>query len=154
MSGDDGRKVAARNRKARHEYDIMETFEAGLVLKGPEVKSIRDGKVSFQDSFARLEQGEVWLHSLHISPYEQANRANEDPVRPRKLLMHRHEIRRLVGKVEEKGLTLVPLEIFFSRGYAKVKLALARGRKLHDKREELKRRDQEREARRAMGGNE
>ena len=153
MSGDDGRKVAARNRKARHEYDIIETFEAGLVLKGPEVKSIRDGKVSFQDSFARVEQGEVWLHSLHISRYEQANRANEDPVRPRKLLMHRHEIRRLVGKVEEKGLTLVPLEIFFSRGYAKVKLALARGRKMHDKREELKRRDQEREARRAMGGN-
>jgi SsrA-binding protein len=152
MSGDDGRKVAARNRKARHQYEVMETFEAGLVLKGPEVKSIRDGKVSFQDSFARVEQGEVWLHSLHISAYEQANRANQDPVRPRKLLMHRHEIRRLVGKVEEKGLTLVPLEIFFSRGYAKVKLALARGRKLHDKREELKRRDQEREARRAMGG--
>ena len=153
MSGDDGRKVAARNRKARHQYEVLETFEAGLVLKGPEVKSIRDGKVAFQDSFARLEGGEVWLHSLHISPYEQANRANEDPVRPRKLLMHRHEIRRLVGKVEEKGLTLVPLEIFFSRGYAKVKLALARGRKLHDKREELKRRDQDREARRAMGGN-
>ena len=152
MSGDDGRKVAARNRKARHQYEVMETFEAGLVLKGPEVKSIRDGKVAFQDSFARVEQGEVWLHSLHISPYEQANRANEDPVRPRKLLMHRHEIRRLVGKVEEKGLTLVPLEIFFIRGYAKVKLALARGRKLHDKREELKRRDQDREARRAMGG--
>ena len=153
MSGDDGRKVAARNRKARHQYEVLETFEAGLVLKGPEVKSIRDGKVAFQDSFARLEGGEVWLHSLHISPYEQANRANEDPVRPRKLLMHRHEIRRLVGKVEEKGLTLLPLEIFFSRGYAKVKLALARGRKLHDKREELKRRDQDREARRAMGGN-
>jgi len=153
VSGDDGRKVAARNRKARHQYEVLETFEAGLVLKGPEVKSIRDGKVAFQDSFARLEGGEVWLHSLHISPYEQANRANEDPVRPRKLLMHRHEIRRLVGKVEEKGLTLVPLEIFFSRGYAKVKLALARGRKLHDKREELKRRDQDREARRAMGGN-
>lgn len=152
MSADDGRKVVARNRKARHEYHVLETFEAGLVLKGPEVKSIRDGKVSFQDAFARVERGEVWLHSLHISPYEQANRANEDPVRPRKLLMHRHEIRRLVGKVEEKGLTLVPLEIFFSRGYAKVKLALARGKKLHDKREDLKRKDQEREARRAMGG--
>jgi SsrA-binding protein len=133
---------------------VLETLEAGLVLRGPEVKSIRAGKVSFQDSFARVERGEAWLHSLHISPYEQANRFNEDPVRPRKLLLHRHEIRRLVGKVEEKGLTLVPLEIFFSRGYAKVTLALARGRKLHDKREELKRRDQDREARRAMGGHE
>ena len=146
--------MVARNRKARHEYQVLETLEAGLVLRGPEVKSLREGKVSFQDSFARVERGEAWLHSLHISPYEQANRFNEDPVRPRKLLLHRHEIRRLVGKVEEKGLTLVPLEIFFSRGYAKVTLALARGRKLHDKREELKRRDQDREARRAMGGRE
>jgi SsrA-binding protein len=152
MSGEDGRKVVARNRKARHEYDVLETFEAGLVLKGPEVKSLRDGKASFQDSFARVERGEVWLHSFHISPYEQANRFNDDPTRPRKLLLHRHEIRRLVGKVDEKGLTLVPLEIFFSRGFAKVKLALARGRKLHDKREELKRRDQDREARRAVQG--
>lgn len=151
MSDDGGRKVVARNRKARHEYDILETLEAGLVLKGPEVKSIRDGKVSFQDAFARVERGEVWLHSLHISPYEQANRFNEDPVRPRKLLLHRYEIRKLVGKVEEKGLTLVPLEIFFSRGFAKVKIALCRGRKLHDKREELKRRTQDREAKRAIG---
>lgn len=154
MGSDSGRKVVARNRKARHEYDVLETFEAGLVLKGPEVKSLRDGKASFQDSFARVERGEVWLHSFYISPYMQANRFNEDPVRPRKLLLHRHEIRRLVGKVEEKGLTLVPLEVFFSRGYAKVKLALARGRKMHDKRAELKRRDQERETRRAMGGHE
>ena len=154
MSGDDGRKVVARNRKARHEYEVLETFEAGLVLKGPEVKSLRDGKASFQDSFARVQQGEVWLHSFYISPYMQANRFNEDPVRPRKLLLHRHEIRRLLGKVEEKGLTLVPLEVFFSRGYAKVKLAIARGRKMHDKRAELKRRDQERETRRAMGGHE
>ena len=150
MSNESGRKVVARNRKARHEYEILETFEAGMALKGPEVKSIRAGQVSFQDSFARVERGEVWLHSLHISPYEQANRANEDPTRPRKLLLNRIEIRRLVGKVEEKGLTLVPLEIYFSRGYAKVLLALARGKKLHDKRETLKRKDQEREAQRAM----
>lgn len=149
--GEEGRKVVARNRKARHEYEVLETLDAGLVLKGPEVKSIRDGKVSFQDAFARVEGGEVWLYSLHISPYEQANRNNEDPLRPRKLLLHKHEIRRLVGKVEEKGLTLVPLEIYFARGFAKVTLALARGRKLHDKREELKRRVQDREARRAMG---
>jgi SsrA-binding protein len=129
---------------------VLETLEAGMELKGPEVKSLRAGEVSFRDAFARVERGEVWLHSLHISPYEQANRANVDPVRPRRLLLHKHEIRRLVGKVEEKGLTLVPLEIYFSGGRAKVSLAVARGRKLHDKREELKRRQQDREARRAM----
>jgi len=145
------RKTVATNRKARHEYDILETFEAGMVLKGPEVKSLRDGRASFQDAYARLERAELWLEGVHISPYEQANRFNVDPVRSRKLLLHREEIRRLVGKVEEKGLTLVPLEIYFSRGHAKVTLALARGRKLHDKREALKRRMQEREARRAMG---
>lgn len=147
---EESRKVVARNRKARHEFEILEVFEAGMVLKGPEVKSLRDGKASFQDSFARVERGEVWLHSLHISPYEQANRFNEDPVRPRKLLLNSHEIRRLVGKVEEKGLTLVPLEIYFVRGRAKVELALARGKKLHDKRDALKNRQLEREARRAM----
>ena len=106
--------------------------------------------MSFQDSFARVQNGEVWLHSLHISPYEQANRFNVDPIRPRRLLLKKSEIRQLVVKSEEKGLTLVPLEIYFSRGYAKVALAVARGRKLHDKRQELKRREQEREARRAM----
>jgi len=150
--GDDGRKVVARNRKARHEYDILETFEAGIALKGPEVKSLREGKASFQDSFARVERGEVWLFNLHISPYEQANRANADPLRARKLLLQRREIRSLIGSVEEKGLTLIPLEIYFVRSYAKVLLALARGRKLHDKREALKRRIQDREAQRAMGG--
>jgi SsrA-binding protein len=150
MSEDGARKVVARNRKARHEYEILETFEAGMVLKGPEVKSIREGKASFQDAFARVEGGEVWLHSLHISPYEQANRFNEDPLRVRKLLMNRHEIRRLVGKVEEKGLTLIPLEVYFTRGKAKVQLALARGKKLHDKRETLKNKQLEREARRAV----
>ena len=153
MSEDGGRKVVARNRKARHEYEILETFEAGMVLKGPEVKSLREGKASFQDAFARVDRGEVWLHSLHISPYEQANRFNEDPLRVRKLLMNRHEIRRLLGKVEEKGLTLVPLEIYFVRGNAKVQLGLARGKKLHDKREALKQKQLDREARRAMGGN-
>jgi SsrA-binding protein len=149
---DDARKVAARNRKARHEYEILETFEAGMALKGPEVKSLREGKASFQDAYATVERGEVWLHSLHISPYEQANRFNEDPLRVRKLLLNRHEIRRLVGKVEEKGLTLVPLEIYFVRGRAKVQLALARGKKLHDKREALKQRQLDREARRSVGG--
>jgi SsrA-binding protein len=150
MAEDSGKKVVARNRKARHEYEIMDTFEAGLVLKGPEAKSLREGKVGFQDAYARVEDGEVWLHKLHISPYEQANRHNEDPLRPRKLLLHRHEIRRLVGKVEEKGLTLIPLDIYFRKGYAKVTLAVARGRKTYDKREKLKRKTQEDEARRAM----
>ncbi len=148
--GEDGKQVVATNRKARHEYEILETFEAGLVLRGPEVKSLREGKVGFQDAYARLEGGEVWLHSLHIPPYDPASRFNEDPLRSRKLLLHRHEIRRLVGKVEEKGLTLIPLQIYFRRGFAKVALALARGRKTYDKREKLKRRTQEEEARRAM----
>jgi len=150
VSEDDARKVVARNRKARHEYEILETLEAGIALKGPEVKSLRDGKVAFQDAFAQVERGEVWLRSLHISPYEQANRFNEDPLRPRKLLLNRAEIRKLVGKVEEKGLTLIPLEIYFRRGYAKVLLALARGKKLHDKRDALKAKQQKREAQRAV----
>jgi SsrA-binding protein len=151
VSKDEGQHVVARNRKARHQFEVLETVEAGMELRGPEVKSIRAGNVSFQDSFARVERGEVWLHSLHISPYEQANRFNVDPTRPRKLLLSKQEIRRLAGKVDEKGLTLVPLDIHFSRGYAKVTLAVGRGKKLHDKRETLKRREQEREAQRAMG---
>jgi len=148
---DDARKVVARNRKARHEYEILDTVEAGMALKGPEVKSLRDGNASFQDAFARVDAGEVWLHNLHISPYEQANRFNEDPVRPRRLLLNRNEIRQLAIQTNEKGLTLVPLEIYFRRGYAKVLLAVARGKKLHDKRETLKRKQQEREAERAVG---
>ncbi len=150
MSEANGRKVVGRNRKARREFEILDTYEAGIVLKGPEVKSLRAGQLAFRDSFARVEGGEVWLHSLHIAPYEQANRANVDPERTRKLLLNRDEIRRLVVKVEEKGLTLIPLEIYFRRGHAKVTLAVARGRRLYDKREKLKRETQEREARRAM----
>jgi len=150
VTGEESRKVIARNRKARHEYEILETYEAGMELRGPEVKSLRAGNVSFQDAFARVDGGQVWLHSLHISPYEQANRANVDPVRPRRLLLNRTEIRQMIVKTEEKGLTLVPLDIYFSRGYAKVTIAVARGKKLHDKREDLKRRQQDREARRAM----
>ncbi|MCH7992611.1 MAG: SsrA-binding protein SmpB [Gemmatimonadetes bacterium] len=152
MTSPSARKVVARNRKARHEYEVLETYEAGIELKGPEVKSLRSGGVSFQDAFARVDGGEIWLHSLHINPYEQANRFNVDPVRPRRLLMNRSEIRRLAVKTEEKGLTLVPLDIYFSRGYAKLTLAVARGKRLYDKREDLKRRQQDREARRAMEG--
>ncbi len=151
MSKADSQKVVASNRKARHEFEVLETVEAGIELKGPEVKSIRAGHVSFQDAHARVERGQIWLHSLHISPYEQANRFNVDPVRPRRLLLNKHEIHRLAVKVEEKGLTLVPLDVHFSRGFAKVTLAVGRGRKLHDKREALKEREQDREARRAVG---
>jgi SsrA-binding protein len=151
VTGDDGRRIVATNRKARHEYHILETWEAGMVLNGPEVKSLREGKVGFQDAFARLDGGEVWLHSFHIAPYDPANRWNADPLRPRKLLLRREQIRKLIGKVEEKGLTLIPLEVYFRRGYAKVTLGLAQGKKLHDKREKLKRRAQEMDARRALG---
>jgi SsrA-binding protein len=146
----DGRRIVATNRKARHEYHVLDTWEAGLVLTGPEVKSLREGKVSFKDAHARVEGGEIWLHALHISPYDPANRWNRDPERPRKLLLHGHEIRKLIGKVEERGLTLVPLDVYFRNGYARTTLALARGKQLHDKREKLKQRTQEREARRAM----
>ncbi len=145
-----GRKVVATNRKARHEYHILDTWEAGLVLAGPEVKSLREGRVSFKDSFARVDGGEVWLHNLHIAPYEAAGRWNGDPERPRKLLLQTHEIRKLIGSVQEKGLTLILLDLHFTRGYAKATVALARGKQLHDKRDKLKERTQEREARRAV----
>lgn len=151
MSDEAGRKVVARNKKARHEYQILEQWEAGMVLTGPEVKSIRAGKVAFQDAFARVENGEVWLRSFHISPYEEANRWNADPVRPRKLLLNRQEIRKMGAKVAEKGLSLVPLDIYFVRGRAKMTLGLGRGKKLHDKRESLKERDQARDAQRSLG---
>ena len=121
-----------------------------MVLKGPEVKSLRAGQLAFRDAFARVDSGEVWLHNLHISPYEEANRANQDPDRVRKLLLHRAEIRRLVSQTEQKGLTLIPLEIYFRKGNAKVVLGVARGRRLYDKREKLKKQTQDREARRAM----
>jgi SsrA-binding protein len=144
------KKTIARNKKALHEYQILETWEAGIVLAGPEVKSVRAGHVSLAESFARIERGELWLHDMHISPYDPASRWNADPLRPRKLLMHRREIRRLIGATEQKGLTLVPLELYLLRGRVKVGLALARGKKLHDKRESLKRKDMEREVRRAL----
>jgi SsrA-binding protein len=144
-----GDRVVAQNRKARHEYHVLETWEAGLVLQGTEVKSLRDGKANLQDAYARVDGGEVWLHNLHISPYEQGNRFNHDPLRPRKLLLHRSQIRRLIGQVEQKGLTLVPLDIHFARGVAKVNLALVKGKKLHDKRETLRERAVERDMERA-----
>jgi len=138
-------RLIVSNRKARFEYEVLDSMEAGMVLQGTEVKSLRMGRANLQDSFARMDQGELWLHNLHISPYEPGNRFNHDPVRPRKLLLHRRELRRLIGQVEQKGLTLVPLDLHFRSGVAKVTLALVRGKKLHDKRDDVKRRDAERE---------
>lgn len=147
-----GIHIVVRNRRARHEYEVLDKHEAGLVLTGTEVKSLRAGKANLQDAFARFERGELWLHNLHISPYEQGNRFNHDPLRPRKLLMTRRELRKLVGQVEQQGLTLVPLDIYFKHGIAKLTLALVRGKKLHDKRDDLRKRDAEREMERAYKG--
>lgn len=139
------------NRKARHEYHILDTYEAGIVLSGTEIKSIRAGKANLQDSYARVENGELMLYNLHISPYEQGNRFNHEPKRPRKLLMHKREIMRLYGQTREKGLALIPLKIYFKdRGWAKVELALARGKKKYDKREDMAARDAKREMERAL----
>jgi len=143
-------RIVVQNRKARHEYHVLDSWETGIVLQGTEVKSLREGKANMQDSFARVMNGEVWLFNLHISPYEQANRFNHDPLRPRKLLLHRNEIRKLIGSVQEKGLTLVPLDLHFSGGRAKVNLALVRGKQLHDKRESIKERDSQREIQRGL----
>ncbi|MHB1126878.1 MAG: SsrA-binding protein SmpB [Bacillota bacterium] len=139
-------KIVTVNRKAWHDFSIEETYEAGIALKGTEVKSLRAGKSNLKDSYAQVQNGEIYLHKMHISMYEQGNRYNHDPVRPRKLLMHKTEIDRLAGKVREKGLTLVPLKVYFNeRGKAKVELALARGKKDYDKRDDIAARDARRE---------
>jgi len=143
-------RLVAQNRKARHLYHILDTFEAGLQLTGTEVKSLRDGKASLGDSYATVEGEQVWLLQLHISPYEQGNRNNHDPLRKRRLLLHRKEIRKLTGKVREKGLTLVVLRLYFRGGWAKVELALAKGKKAYDKREDVAKRDAQRDMERAM----
>ncbi len=139
------RQSVARNPKATHDYHILETWEAGVVLTGTEVKSLRNGKASIKEAYARVRNGEVFLEGMNITPYEQGNRYNHDPVRSRKLLLHRREIEKLIGAVEQKGLSLIPLELYFKGGRAKVAVALARGKKLHDKRETLTRRTAERE---------
>lgn len=146
----DSAQVLARNPKARHDYHILETWEGGLVLTGTEVKSVRAGRVSIKESFGAVRRGEVWLEGMHVAPYESGGYASHDPLRPRKLLLHKREIRRLIGSVEQQGLTLVPLDVHVVRGRAKVTLALARGKKLHDKREALRRKAAEREVARAM----
>ncbi|RJP74428.1 MAG: SsrA-binding protein SmpB [Candidatus Abyssobacteria bacterium SURF_17] len=145
-----GEKIVVFNRKARHNYEIIESFEAGMVLQGTEVKSLREGRMSLKDSYATVDNGEIFLVNAHISPYSHGNIQNHDPLRGRKLLLHKAEIKRLTGKTEEKGLTMIPLKVYFSRGRAKVELALARGKKEYDKREAIKRRDADREIEREL----
>ncbi len=147
----EGIKIVAENRQARFAYEILETFEAGIELRGTEVKSIRDGRTNLQDGYALVRNNEVWLHNVHISPHETASQVfNHEPRRTRKLLLHRQEIRKLIGQVEQKGLTLVPLRMYLKGGRVKVAIALARGKKLHDKREDLKRKQEKREIERVM----
>ncbi|MEW5877794.1 MAG: SsrA-binding protein SmpB [Acidobacteriota bacterium] len=143
-------KVLAQNRKARFEYEFLERFVAGIALTGSEVKSVRDGRVNLQDGYVAFENGEAFLVNVHIAPYANAGYAGHDPLRPRKLLLHKREIKRLWGKVQEKGLTLIPLAIGLEGNWIKVELALAKGKKVHDKRETLKRRELDREAEAAM----
>jgi SsrA-binding protein len=141
----EGRKVVASNRRVRHDYEILDTFEAGIVLKGSEVKSLRAGQVQLKDAFASIERGELWLEHLHIAPYTHASVDAHDPERRRKLLLHRRQIDRLTGKINEQGLTLVPLQIYFTHGLAKVEIALAKGRRTYDKRKKLAEREHQRE---------
>ncbi|MFD3446493.1 SsrA-binding protein SmpB [Microbacteriaceae bacterium 4G12] len=143
-------KVIAQNKKAYHDYFIEETYEAGLVLQGTEIKAIRAGRVNLKDSYARVHNGEVWVYSMHISPYEQGNRYNHDPLRTRKLLLHKREILKLIGYAKETGYALIPLKIYLKNGFAKMALGLAKGKKTYDKREDLKKKEAKREIERAF----
>lgn len=151
MSREQGRKLVAQNRKARHDYHIEDVYEAGLVLQGTEVKSLRAGHASLVDGYADVKDGEVWLHGVHIPEYTEGTWTNHEPRRKRKLLLNRNEISKLIGKTKEGGFTLVPLSLYFKDGYAKVEIALARGRKAYDKRQAIAERDAKREAERATG---
>ncbi len=144
--GKDAQKLAANNKKAFHDYFIDETYEAGIALHGTEVKSLRMGKCSIKEAFIRIENGEVFVYGMHISPYEKGNLFNKDPLRVKKLLLHKYEINKLAGRVAEKGYTLVPLQVYFKDGRAKVEIGLARGKKLYDKRRDIAKKDQRREA--------
>jgi len=144
------RRLIAENRKARHDYHILETWETGVALLGTEVKAIREGRVNLRDSYARADEGEIWMMNVHISSYSHRGYADHAEMRQRKLLLHAHEIRKLIGRTAEKGLTLVPLELYFKNGRVKVLLALARGKQAHDKRETIRRREVERETRAAV----
>ncbi|WPM31536.1 SsrA-binding protein SmpB [Hydrogenobacter sp. T-2] len=151
MAKESGELTVAYNKEAKAEYDILETYEAGIVLEGPEVKALRNRQtVSFKDSFVRIQDGEAWLYNLYIAPYRYATIKPPDPLRTRKLLLHKREILRLMGKVKEKGYTLIPLRVYFKKGKVKVEVALARGKKAHDRREELRQRDLERQLRREL----
>lgn len=152
MAERSGKKFIAHNRKARHEYEILETFDAGLVLTGTEIKSVRAGKVSMADAFARPDGGEMWLQNMHIAPYEQGNRFNVESRRTRKLLLHKSEIERITGRINERGLTVVPLAVFLQNGYAKLELGLGRGKKIYDKRQDIAKREQNRDLQRELKG--
>jgi SsrA-binding protein len=143
-------KIISDNRRARHEFELIEVFEAGISLVGTEVKALRQGKANLKDSFARVEGGQLWLYNCHISPYDHGNRFNHDPLRKRRLLMHRRQILKLKSRIQEKGLTLVPLKMFFKGNWAKVDLALAKGKQLYDKRETIAKRDNKRQLDRVM----
>ena len=147
---EDSEKLISDNRKARHDYLLFDTFEAGIALLGTEVKAIREGRGNLRDSYGRVEQGEVFLYNVHISPYSHRGYADHEPVRRRKLLLHKREIRKLIGKVVERGMTLVPVRMYFKRGRVKVAVSLAKGKRVHDKRETLRRREADREARAAI----
>ena len=151
MASKDGQQVVADNRKARHDYFIEENYEAGLALMGSEIKSIRAGRINLRGGYARIQDGEVWLYDVHISPYDQSGKYyNHEPTRPRKLLLHRREISRILGMVERQGFTLVPLRVYFKGRIAKLDLGLARGKKLYDKREDIAKRESRRDIERAM----
>lgn len=137
-------KLIAKNPTAKHDYTITDTLEAGIVLSGTEIKSIRSGKVNLKDSYASIQRGEVWIHSMHISPYEHGNIFNKDPMRDRKLLLNKQQIRKLIGLIQQKGYTLVPVSLYFQGSFVKVELGIGKGKKLYDKREDLKKKDQER----------
>ena len=149
-TGHGGIQIVTQNRKARHDYHLEETFEAGLVLVGTEVKSLRDGRVNLKDAHCSVVDGELWLLNAHISPYPHGTHSNHEPERPRKLLLHKREIKKLIGRIVERGYTLIPTKLYFRRGLAKVEVALARGKRAPDKREVLRRRVQEREMARAI----
>jgi SsrA-binding protein len=150
MAKGTGQKYIADNRKARHDYFIHETYEAGIALTGTEVKSLRQGKCNLKDSYSRIEHGEVFLYNMHISPYDQGNRFNHEPLRTRKLLLHKSEINKLIGATKEKGYTLIPLNLYFKRGLVKVTLGLCTGKKLYDKRQDLAAKEAKREIDRRM----
>ncbi len=143
-----GKKLIANNKKVYHEYFLEEIFEAGIALHGTEVKSVRMGKCSIKESFVRIENGEVYIYGLHISPYEKGNIFNKDPLRPKKLLLHKKEIQKLLGQISQKGYTIVPVEVYLNKGLVKVQIALAKGKKLYDKRADIAKKDQKREAER------